>query len=165
MINLKTGYRGNLNYMIIGLAIIFGATVGLMSYPIYSNGLGLWKNVFLGVFGSVMFSFLASLAYVLNYYNEPFLIGYNRYCLVTSVSGAIFVIYFALMSKRFVLFLRLRKFLLIPQRNIYGLLVQLSMYKTDWLRSYNKFYSFENYRKFKNNKRYQHGLLVRHSFY
>lgn len=90
--------------MVIGLIIIFGSAVGIVCFTANKgSGYGLWWDVILGVSGSIISSFIVTVAYLFNYFGKADAIGFNWYSISVEVGGALTAIYLGLAVKNRVL--------------------------------------------------------------
>lgn len=99
--------------MIIGLVVILGAVVGLISYAFYGSGYGLWWDILLGTAGSVMASSVMVAAYVLNLSVRADDIGFTWYNVAIEVAGACALIYGGLLFKKINFIAKIEKLLLL----------------------------------------------------
>lgn len=86
--------------MSVGLVIIFGAMVGFIASKVRGSGFGLWWDVYLGIAGSIIASFIMTAAYLLNNIGKADVIGLNWYSMSIGTIGAVTVIYGAWLYNR-----------------------------------------------------------------
>lgn len=75
--------------MIAILIIILGALTAAVSYKYNSVGHNLWRDISLGIAGSIGLTFIVTVAYMFNFTGKADVIGLNWYCLTSAVLGAL----------------------------------------------------------------------------
>lgn len=76
------------------LWIVFGAIVGFIASNIMGSGDGLVRDIILGIIGSVVGGF------IMNFFGQSGVTGFNLYSVIVGVIGAIVLIYIGRMFMR-----------------------------------------------------------------
>ncbi len=67
--------------------VIFGALIGFLASYIMGTGRGILWDIILGIIGSIVGG------YIMNFFGQPGVTGFNLYSIIVGVLGAIIVVF------------------------------------------------------------------------